>query len=253
MEKPRVAGQLPSAAAVPGWRTFIWPRAWPQTSADHAFGFPYILWNGERGRRVHLTRGEGGLERDIKRNTRRWRLGSWGSCLPPDPHPMLHGAQVHKYGRWAAFLWCSRLMIARRRCVDPAWPAHRVSHLKTRKKTRPGCSCWSGYKREGCRSMMSATHQRISIPTAAQTTDKIRAKASARAAPREARGTLTRFQGLFLLLVLLSPFHTVYRRRHCGANYLHHHWIKVPLWCAAMCRTIEHEGHTGNGNGEVPL
>lgn len=56
MEKPRVAGQLPSAAAVPGWGTFVWPRAWPQTSADHAFGFPYILWNGERGRRVHLTR-----------------------------------------------------------------------------------------------------------------------------------------------------------------------------------------------------
>lgn len=130
-------------------------------------------------------RGEGGLERDIKRNTRRRRLGSWGSCLPPDPHPLLHGAQVHKYGRWAAFLWCSRLMIARRRCVDPAWPPHRASHLKTRKKTRPGCSCWSGYKREGCRSMMSATHQRISIPTDAQTTDKILAKARAR--PRRVR------------------------------------------------------------------
>lgn len=96
MQKAPEAGKLPSAAAVPGCKTFIWPRAWPQTSAEHAFGFLYILWNSERWRRVQLTRAEGDWEQDIKMNTWR-RLDGWGRCLPLDPHPLPDDTQVHKY------------------------------------------------------------------------------------------------------------------------------------------------------------
>lgn len=83
--------------------------------------------------RVHWTREEVSWEQDIKINPRR-RLHTSGWHLPLDPQPLSHAAQVHIYRRWAAFLYCRRLMIARQHCGDPAWPPRSGSHLKSRKK-----------------------------------------------------------------------------------------------------------------------
>lgn len=234
-----VAGQLPSAAGVPGWTTFIWPRAWPHTSAEPALGFLCILWNSEWWLQVHLTREEGRWEQNIKLNT----VAASQLRTASPTRPTISTA-TRRSGPVIQEVSSVSPMQETNDCKATLWwpcraTAEGISFKELKKK--PWLVLLEWLQERG----LQIHHESDSLEDfnshSCTNSQQDPAKGARPATSREARKSYE-LPGIFLLLALLSTPRTVYQRRHRGANYVRHDWIKVSLWRVAMCRIIEHKG-----------